>query len=293
MSRKRRTVSPARARQTIARGVPRLASTPPRQAVISPTLQLQRTLGNHRIAQLIQAKRLTPQGTILEPQQKLIVGAANDRHEQEADRVARLVMNAPSGVAPHSIQLAISPDEEKDRKLPTKRLPTSKTTRSDSFEAGSSIESQVSRSTGRGSPLPDHVRAYMEPRFGADFSHVRVHTGSDAIQMNRTVGAEAFTHGSDIYFSAGRGPANEELTAHELTHVVQQTGGAPLRTKKRVRGKSIQRRIGDGHDLTSPRFAGDVVLEGCFDNERLLRFGSKGDAVSKLQQALVDAGFPL
>src|SRR5262249_53692355 len=54
-----------------------------------------------------------------------------------------------------------------------------------------------------------------------------------------------------------------------------------------------QRTIGDGHDLRSPRFAGDPVLEACFDNERLLRIGARGDPVTKLQQALVDAGFPL
>ena len=64
----------------------------------------------------------------------------------------------------------------------------------------------------------------MEPRFGVNFSHVHVHTGSDARQMNQAVGAQAFTHGSDIYFGAGHGPTNLELTAHELTHVVQQTG---------------------------------------------------------------------
>ncbi|HMB36995.1 MAG TPA: DUF4157 domain-containing protein [Methylomirabilota bacterium] len=55
----------------------------------------------------------------------------------------------------------------------------------------------------------------------------------------------------------------------------------------------LQRRIGDGHDLQAPRFAGDPVLEACFDNEQLLRFGSQGPAVAKVQQALVDAGFPL
>ena len=76
--------------------------------------------------------------------------------------------------------------------------------------------------------MPDPVRAYMEPRFGVDFSQVRVHTGSDALQMNQAVGAQAFTHGSDIYFGAGHSPTNLELTAHELTHVVQQTGGAAL-----------------------------------------------------------------
>ena len=56
---------------------------------------------------------------------------------------------------------------------------------------------------------------------------------------------------------------------------------------------NLQRSIGDGHDLQSPRFAGDPVLEAVFDNERLLLFGSRGPAVQRIQQALVDAGFPL
>jgi hypothetical protein len=64
----------------------------------------------------------------------------------------------------------------------------------------------------------------MEPKFGADFSQVRVHTGSEAAQMNRDLSARAFTHDQDIYFSAGKLPGNDALMAHELTHVVQQTG---------------------------------------------------------------------
>jgi hypothetical protein len=64
----------------------------------------------------------------------------------------------------------------------------------------------------------------MEPRFGVDFSSVRVHTDSSAVQMNKDLHAQAFTHGSDIYYGAGKSPAKDDLTAHELTHVVQQTG---------------------------------------------------------------------
>lgn len=94
-----------------------------------------------------------------------------------------------------------------------------------SFDAGEEVEARLSQSKGRGSPLPESVRAYMEPRFGADFSDVRVHTGRDAVQMNRDVGAHAFTHASDIYFGAGHSPSNLALTAHDLTHVVQQSGG--------------------------------------------------------------------
>jgi hypothetical protein len=99
-----------------------------------------------------------------------------------------------------------------------------------SFEAGNGVEFRINQSKGGGSPLPDSVRAFMEPRFGMDFSRVRAHTGSDAIQMNHDMGAKAFTLGSDNYYDAGHNPTNLELTAHELTHVVQQTGIVPLQT---------------------------------------------------------------
>jgi hypothetical protein len=72
----------------------------------------------------------------------------------------------------------------------------------------------------------------MEPRFGADFGGVRVHTGDRAAGMNRDLGAQAFTHGSHIYLGEGKNdtasPAGKRLLAHELTHVVQQ-GGAEVR----------------------------------------------------------------
>jgi len=81
---------------------------------------------------------------------------------------------------------------------------------------------------GAGSPLPDETRAYMEPRLGADFSGVRVHTGSEAAQLNRQISAQAFTHGQDIYLNEDKydpgTDAGKRLLAHELTHVVRQTG---------------------------------------------------------------------
>jgi peptidoglycan hydrolase-like protein with peptidoglycan-binding domain len=51
--------------------------------------------------------------------------------------------------------------------------------------------------------------------------------------------------------------------------------------------------IGDGHDLKSLRFAGDEVLEACYDNERILRKGDKGPAVEKVQEALIVLDFPV
>ncbi|NOS89480.1 MAG: DUF4157 domain-containing protein [Methylococcaceae bacterium] len=101
-----------------------------------------------------------------------------------------------------------------------------------SFEAGDPVETEIGLSKGRGSPLPETVRAFMEPRFGVDFGQVRVHAGNEAMRMNESVGAQAFTHGNDIYFGAGHSPSELQLTAHELTHVVQQNGAMPLQPSR-------------------------------------------------------------
>ena len=101
--------------------------------------------------------------------------------------------------------------------------------------ASSSIESSLSASKGSGSPLPENTRNAMESSFGSDFSNVRIHTGSNAVQMSQDLNAQAFTHGNDIYFNAGKyddsSNSGKNLLAHELTHTVQQVG---------IRRKSIE-----------------------------------------------------
>src|SRR5689334_14654810 len=76
-----------------------------------------------------------------------------------------------------------------------------------------------------GSPLPMAVRAKMEGAFGADFSSVRVHQGTQAA----AVGAQAYTQGSNIHFAPGHydpdSTSGQELLGHELAHVVQQGSG--------------------------------------------------------------------
>jgi hypothetical protein len=263
---------------------------------VSPILQLQRTLGNRRVAELIQTKRLTPEGRIIDGameriQPKLTVGASDDQYEQEADHVARQVMSMPdtaltsagsiqragipqekpeedkdkllqpsplgslgAAITPLAPQPRRQPEEEEpekgaalrrslqrqaemdeDQEQPIQALQAKATASlSESFEAGEEVESQLNRSKGGGNPLPEAVRSFMEPRFGMDFSQVRAHTGADAIHMNRDVGARAFTHGADIYYGAGHSPEDLALTAHELTHVVQQTGGAPLQAERKA-----------------------------------------------------------
>ncbi len=84
----------------------------------------------------------------------------------------------------------------------------------------------VLRSSGQ--PLNADTRAFMEPRFGQDFSHVRVHTDAKAAQSARAVNAMAYTVGNQIAFDAGQYQPQtadgKRLLAHELTHTVQQKG---------------------------------------------------------------------
>ena len=171
-------------------------------------------------------------------QTKLTVGAPGDVYEQEADRVAAQVMSMPDNspqvqrfaqeenpVQMKSLAHSITPLVQRrvDESVQMREL-VQRVFQAGGTEASGDLESSLNASKGGGSPLAPSVRAFMEPRFGADFSSVRVHTGGEAVQMNRELGAQAFTHGSDVYFGAGKEPGNNELTAHELTHVVQQTG---------------------------------------------------------------------
>ncbi|NJL41632.1 MAG: DUF4157 domain-containing protein [Leptolyngbyaceae cyanobacterium SM1_4_3] len=184
-------------------------------------------------------------------QAKLAIGQPNDVYEQEADRVADQVMSMTPPTPPNIqrqsedeaadiqpkplvetitpiAQRQEAPEEEEpiQAKCVTCEQEESVQRSTDGTEqVQPDLESRLNASKGGGSPLSDEVRSFMEPRFGADFSQVRVHTGSDAVQMNKDLNAQAFTHKQDIYYGAGKAPSKDALTSHELTHVVQQTGG--------------------------------------------------------------------
>ena len=90
-----------------------------------------------------------------------------------------------------------------------------------------SLVREVMESPGR--PLDSTTRSAMEPRFGFDFSHVRVHTDEEAAESARAMNANAYTAGEHVVFGEGKYtpgvPSGEGLIAHELTHVVQQASG--------------------------------------------------------------------
>ncbi len=92
--------------------------------------------------------------------------------------------------------------------------------------------SSMADGDGNGQPLSRSLRASLEPHFGYDFSHVRVHTDGLAAQRARSLDAEAYAVGRHIGFAPGRfaphSPQGRWLLAHELTHVIQQDPAAPL-----------------------------------------------------------------
>jgi Domain of unknown function (DUF4157) len=206
------------AKQPAVSGPAARASVP---SVQHPAEALQRSLGNRATQQLVEMGALadgrppwpkTFAGGGLRVQCKLAVNQPGDVYEQEADCVADQVTSAPDhsavGDAPVQIQrLAGPPDGQV-------------------ADAPASVDGVIASP---GTPLAPALRQDMERRFGHDFSRVRVHADADAERSAREVNARAYAVGHDIVFGAGRfAPGTTEgrsLLAHELTHIVQQTGG--------------------------------------------------------------------
>lgn len=176
-------------------------------------------------------------------QRQLRVGPAEDPLEREADAVASRVLAmpaapsgretlAPAAAAPGVQRVCGECEEEMQRAPRTERhrgVLRSKSQRGD-LAASPGVEAGI-RGLGSGRPLDPSSRAFFEPRFGRDFSGVRVHTDRRAAESARAVQARAFTWGRDIVFGEGEyepsGGAGKRLLAHELTHVVQQSAASP------------------------------------------------------------------
>gem|GEM_PF-1927347 len=220
-------------------------------------------------------------------QPKLSINQPNDAYEQEADAMADKVMCNTAAVSAtgffqpavvsHFIPLqrkcAHCEEEEKIQKKDAGGVTGAPATVEQAIHSG-------------GQPLDLDTRAFMEGRFGYDFSGVKIHNDALAHQSAAAVNALAYTHERDIVFAAGQyQPENKkgkQLLAHELTHTLQQSSG-----------HLIQRKKGDGHDLSSQRFSGNAVLEEVYDGTQTLQNGSAGKAVRLLQDSLVAQGYSL
>jgi len=195
----------------------------PKATFLKVIQHLHQTIGNQAVSRWIQTK--------------LKIDQPDDKYEQEADQIAEKIMTMPSStctsceeeelqpkladkISPFIQRQEIDEEEEEEEVIQPKRNTDKET------KATPEIENHISRTRGLGNPLPFAPRAFMEERFGVDFSPVRIHADSEAARMARALNAEAFTYRRDIYFGEGRyrpeTTEGKKLLAHELTHVVQQ-----------------------------------------------------------------------
>jgi hypothetical protein len=163
-------------------------------------------------------------------QTKLTVNAPGDKYEREADRVADEVMRKPA------IRRAVSEDEDETPEVMA--MTQASSAAGGAFEAGEAFEQQLHAARGQGEPLPPSLKEDFETRFGADFSRVRIHTDAQSSRLNRSIGAQAFTTGQNIFFRQGAyvpgSTSGQRLIAHELTHSLQQSHDGATRIQRDV-----------------------------------------------------------
>lgn len=193
-------------------------------------------------------------------QPKLNIGQPGDKYEQEADRMAEEVISEKNTTEPffagskntnfandfngvqnfiqrdrdNSVLQAQAEEEEEEMVQPQleeeeEEMVQPKGSKENIDEINDNLsytEKNLSSNSGEGFALDSATRTGMEQGFGTDFSNVKIHTNAQAVQMNRELGAQAFTNGSNIYFNEGKyspeTKSGKKLLAHELTHTIQQ-----------------------------------------------------------------------
>src|ERR1041384_465721 len=153
-------------------------------------------------------------GTLIQP--KLEVSQSGDKEEEEADHVARKVVEGGnSGAIPPSVN-TMQPKHESGEE-------------SGKLYASADLQNKLDGSKGSGSSLDKGTKNEMETKMGTDLSDVKIHTDSNAHEMSENINAKAFTHGQDIYFKQGNyntsSTEGKKLLAHELTHTQQLKKG--------------------------------------------------------------------
>ena len=186
-------------------------------------------------------------------QTKLKVNQSGDRYEQEADAVARAVVQSKAGPLPQPDSgrdlIQRMPEGETVQRMADEGIANAPMVQSDAEEdtiqrkgtgtpTVSGTTAALIRNPGAGSPLPNSIRKRVEPHVRANLSGVRLHTDSSAQQATTSLNARAFTHRNHIFLNRSESSGNLGLMAHELTHTVQQ--GAVPRTSVAVSSQPDQ-----------------------------------------------------
>lgn len=269
---------------------------------------------------------------------KLMVSGPGDVYEQEADRVADEVMRMPdsslTGAAPNQ-DGAYDTRERASSALPSlQRTCTECATEEEEILQTKSFENSIQRQMeeeeellqtkidtgtipeiepeiaaridslrGGGKELPAAERGYFEPRFGHDFSRVRVHSDVRTSEVARAVNARAFTVGRDIVFGAGQyvqgTTARRKLLAHELTHTIQQGAAANIQAPGKLSGinaslpvrKASLQRVADKSNMPA--------ISSCDHQDPTpgrpigtnIMFGQGDQALDDLDETLIEAEY--
>ncbi|HVC12459.1 MAG TPA: DUF4157 domain-containing protein [Burkholderiales bacterium] len=189
---------------------------------------LQQRLGNQAMHALVSRSIAAPaQARTI--QRFARISSPGEPAEAEAHDTARQVMRM---VAPAALEASATPAVQRAAAQTPAPAPP--------------VPAAAHAGAGGGAPLPAGVRSFMEPRFGADFSEVRVHTDEAAAQHSAALDAHAFTAGRHVYFGRNKfqpdSAAGQELIAHELTHTIQQ-GAAVQRSADTAVAQRSQTRI--------------------------------------------------
>ncbi len=199
-------------------------STPQAAPPQHPLLMLQRQIGNAAIArQIAQREPGSEEEDMVQAKRSDSVQRQPDTEEEDMVQAKR------------SDTVQRQPDTEEEDMVQAKRSATVQRIPEVGLEGGevsADTASAIQSRRGGGSAMPDMMRSTMEQSFNTDFSDVRVHADSQSHDLNERVGAQAFTTGSDIFLGAGASASDQNLMAHELTHVVQQrsmSASGPMR----------------------------------------------------------------
>lgn len=254
----------------------------------------QRQVGNYHVARIFNGV-----------QAKIPVSSPADPEEQEADEVASRVVSGQkvARIASQDSDLAspaqrVTAEEEGLQKIPLMRqaeeeegeeeeeeetIQTKSMQRQAEGESGgiedSSVEARL-QSPSAGRPLPDTLRTEMEAGLGADLSEVRVHDSEEDGALATKLKAKAFAYRKHIWLSPEASVGDRKLMAHELTHVVQQTGAGHGKTNRAlastgVAGMAISRsgqsRVSRQGHLTAAQESAAIAYTTTRYDERSIR----------------------
>jgi len=192
-------------------------------------------------------------------QPKLTINQPNDIYEQEADHMADKVMRMPDlsanqnaffKPAHNHIQRKCQACEEKEKHVHRKE------SNGNEVHGSNGLDNYVSSLSSSGQAMSPASRSFFEPRFGHDFSNVKIHTDAVAAKSAQSINALAYTTGNNIVFNSGQyapeSDSGKRLMAHELTHVVQQRGAIQTKIIQRDGNKGSQVPPQGGQAQTQP-----------------------------------------